>query len=212
MSGKPAARRKARDAVDTETIDGRSAARMRNREALLAAAHALFSASGYEAVTIRDIVAAAKVGLGTFYNHFDDKEEIFRVLVDSYAAQEIRRQRADRLKATTFPEFIERHFRYFFQSVCQYPEQFQMFQRNAVVIREMLDSPTYVQGQKDLRRDIEALIRKGLLHPIDAEFAEAAIMALCIDIGAIMVRRTPSDPEAATQFATQLIIGGLPWR
>ncbi len=41
----------------------------------------LLDESSYEKVTIRDIVLVAGVGLGTFYEYFDDKEDLARVCV-----------------------------------------------------------------------------------------------------------------------------------
>lgn len=41
----------------------------------------LLDESSYEKVTIRDIVLVAGVGLGTFYEYFDDKDDLGRVCV-----------------------------------------------------------------------------------------------------------------------------------
>jgi AcrR family transcriptional regulator len=41
----------------------------------------LLDESAYDKVTIRDIVLVAGVGLGTFYEYFDDKEDLARVCV-----------------------------------------------------------------------------------------------------------------------------------
>jgi AcrR family transcriptional regulator len=47
------------------------------RERILDAATAVFAKSGYQATTIDDIVAAAKVGVGSFYELFDNKPDCF---------------------------------------------------------------------------------------------------------------------------------------
>jgi AcrR family transcriptional regulator len=47
-------------------------------ERLIDAAWAVFVARGYHAATIHDICAAAQVGIGSFYAHFDDKGELLR--------------------------------------------------------------------------------------------------------------------------------------
>ena len=49
---------------------------VRNRKALLGAAEALIAAKGFERVTIDEIAEAADLAKGTFYNYFDDKNEI----------------------------------------------------------------------------------------------------------------------------------------
>src|SRR5208283_4338387 len=49
---------------------------VRNRKALLGAAERLIAAKGFERVTIDEIAEAADLAKGTFYNYFDDKNEI----------------------------------------------------------------------------------------------------------------------------------------
>lgn len=56
--------------------------RARTRADLLAAARKVFAAKGYHAASILDITTEADVGIGTFYLHFHDKDEVFNTLVD----------------------------------------------------------------------------------------------------------------------------------
>lgn len=64
--------------------ESRGARRKREtREKLLAAAFRLMAERGMDAVAINEITEAADVGFGSFYNHFDSKEAIYAVLMDS---------------------------------------------------------------------------------------------------------------------------------
>lgn len=56
--------------------------RLRTRAALLNAGKALFAEHGVDGVTIDDIVAAADVAKGSFYNHFPDKGALAQALAD----------------------------------------------------------------------------------------------------------------------------------
>jgi AcrR family transcriptional regulator len=58
--------------------------RSRTRERILDAARRLFTRSGYEAVTIDDVMARAGLTRGGFYNHFQNKAELFACAVESY--------------------------------------------------------------------------------------------------------------------------------
>lgn len=52
------------------------------REALLAAALALFGERGYEAVSIEEITHRAGIAVGAFYQHFASKQQIVLILMD----------------------------------------------------------------------------------------------------------------------------------
>lgn len=56
----------------------------RSRAAILDAALALFSTVGYRATSMRDVAQKAQVSIGNVYHHFEDKETIFRELLDTF--------------------------------------------------------------------------------------------------------------------------------
>jgi AcrR family transcriptional regulator len=51
----------------------------RTQQALLRSFAHLILERGYEALTVRDIIAHADVGRSTFYEHFDNKEQLLRL-------------------------------------------------------------------------------------------------------------------------------------
>lgn len=61
--------------------------RARTRAALLQAGQSLFAAQSVDAVSIDDIVAAADVAKGSFYNHFADKDALARVIAGAVRAE-----------------------------------------------------------------------------------------------------------------------------
>lgn len=61
--------------------------RARTRAALLQAGQALFAARSVDAVSIDDIVLAADVAKGSFYNHFADKESLAREIAVQVRAE-----------------------------------------------------------------------------------------------------------------------------
>jgi len=61
---------------DTARPSRQSRNRAATRQKLIDAALAVVSSKGLEATTIADITQAADVGVGSFYNHFNSKDEI----------------------------------------------------------------------------------------------------------------------------------------
>lgn len=59
----------------------RALAKQQTRAKVLAAARRLFSASGYEGATIRDIAAEAGMSTGAVFANFTDKSDLFREIV-----------------------------------------------------------------------------------------------------------------------------------
>ncbi|MBV9460955.1 MAG: TetR/AcrR family transcriptional regulator [Bradyrhizobium sp.] len=61
-----------------------TAHKTRTRERILDSARRLFTRSGYDAVTIDDVMAHAGLTRGGFYNHFTNKADLFAAAVESY--------------------------------------------------------------------------------------------------------------------------------
>jgi AcrR family transcriptional regulator len=189
--------------------DGRNSIRHRNRERLLQAAEQLFREVGYEAVSTREIIAASGLGLGTFYNHFRSKEDLFRVLIDERALTNIAAQRRYRNQAGTLREFFDRHFTVFFDMVCEDPAITDLFKRNVVAIREVLSTPHILESQQELEQDIKQMIKKGWIDQVDPKLVAAAMTGVGIEVGALVARQPASKRNAAIRLATELFARGL---
>ena len=61
----------------------RALAKQQTRAKVLAAARRLFSESGYEGATIRDIAAAAGMSTGAVFANFTDKSDLFREIMST---------------------------------------------------------------------------------------------------------------------------------
>ena len=62
-------------------VDRGTRRRERTRASLLEGARRVIAAKGFDAATITEITGAADVGFGSFYNHFESKDELLKVLV-----------------------------------------------------------------------------------------------------------------------------------
>src|SRR4051794_24761887 len=88
----------------------------RNRAKLLEAARKVFAEKGYGEATARDIVRETDLATGTFYNYFDDKQDVFRALLDEMAEKGRALARAQRQNpAASLEERIEGAYRAYFE-------------------------------------------------------------------------------------------------
>jgi len=62
-------------------VDRGARRRERTRTSLLEGARRVIADKGFDAATISEITQAADVGFGSFYNHFQSKDELLGVLV-----------------------------------------------------------------------------------------------------------------------------------
>src|SRR4051795_9001517 len=73
----------AADETEMKAPTRRAVAKQQTRAKVLAAARRLFSESGYEGATIRDIAAAAGMSTGAVFANFTDKSDLFREIMAS---------------------------------------------------------------------------------------------------------------------------------
>ncbi len=180
-----------------------------NRASILAAGREVFSAQGYDAAGVRDIVRRTELASGTFYNYFPDKASIFRALVEDTAEEARRRVRAARVEAAGPEEFIEGGFRAFFEYIASDPGTFTFLRRNLGTIREQFEDAVLPAGIGELEADLRDAIDRGAMPPLDVGYCAHAMIAVGLELGQQLLERRPPDVEGATAFATALFAGGL---
>ena len=180
-----------------------------NRAALLVAAKAVFAEMGFGAASVRDIIRRTDLAAGTFYNYFNDKQEIFRAVVEELTTELRLEHSSGRAVATTLEDFVQGTFRAYFDFIAGDPDMVKFSRRNAGAIRTLLDQPEITPLFDDLRQDIANGIARGLLPKMDVGYLAAAIAGIAFEVSMVMVTRDPVDPETATEFASNLLLNGL---
>jgi AcrR family transcriptional regulator len=182
-----------------------------NRAALLKAARSVFAEMGYNAAGVRDIVRRTDLASGTFYNYFKDKAEIFTAVILEMSAELLARHRAGRSRGTaaTAEEFVRRHCSAYLHFVAEDPEIIAFGRNNISPIRNMINTPDLHTLASAFRQDVVEAVARGALPDIDVDFMVAAISGVTFEVSVSMTMRDPVDPEAATEFATRLLLGGL---
>jgi AcrR family transcriptional regulator len=180
-----------------------------NRAAILAAAREVFGEVGFGAASVRDIIRRTELAAGTFYNHFPDKESIFRALIDDIGAEARRRVREARRQAASPAAFVEDGYRAYFAFIVEDPANQAFLSRNAGTIRSFFEDGQLPMGTGELREDLEAAIERGDLPPLDTAYTAHVMMAIGLELGERLLERDPPDVEGATRFAAAFVLGGL---
>lgn len=195
---------------EIENQSKREQNKARNRAVILDAARAVFVEIGYDAATIRDIVARTDLAPGTFYNYFPDKQSVFSALISEAAAEGSRRIREARARATSLQELAYHGYRAYFEFIVHDPVMFELLRRNVSTLRSLgLDTTGFAQGVQDLRVDLEREIAAGRLPAIGMEYLPQIIAAIAFEVGATMAQQDPPDVEGATRVAAELCLGGV---
>jgi AcrR family transcriptional regulator len=195
--------------VDVMLSGKREQTKAANRAAILDAARRVFSEIGYGAATVRDIVRETDLATGTFYNYFPDKESVLHALLDEAAAEIRSRVREARKTSTTLQEFVEGGFRAYYGYLVEDPQTFELLRRNAGTVRSLFDEPTVGAGVAELREDLAAGIRSGLIPDHDVEYMAAAMVGAGFEVAVRMLERDPPDVDGAVAFVTGIFLAGL---
>ena len=169
----------------------------RTRAALVRAAQALI-AEGRTAVSVLEITQAADVGLGSFYNHFETKEQLYQAAVED--ALDTHGAVLDAL--TTGLDDPAQVFAQSFRLTGR------LHRRNPelskVLLHYGLELATSAHGLAPrARRDIEAAVRAGRFTVRDTELAMVTVAGAALGLGQLLHRRPERDDAEATDQVTE---------
>jgi AcrR family transcriptional regulator len=180
--------------------------KMRTRAALIRAAQT-FVAAGKLNVPVLEITQAADVGMGSFYNHFDSKEELFQAAVNEVLDE----LGAILDKLTAEGEDPAETFARSFRFVGR------LFRRRPKMSRVLLNTGlTLISADRGVApralRDISVAARAGRFTVDDPQLALSVAGGALIGLGQLL-HDQPERPDAeAADRATQgvLLMFGLP--
>jgi AcrR family transcriptional regulator len=184
----------------TETPNRLERRKARTRAALVRSAQA-FIARGKLNVPILDITQAADVGMGSFYNHFDSKEQLFQAAVedalDTFGAA------LDRLTTDLDDpaQVFAQSFRLTGRLHRRHPELSKVLLHNGL---ELVGSDKGLAPRA--RRDIEAAARAGRFTVRDPQLAMVTVAGAAMCLGRLLHEQPDRDDAAAAdQVAEDLL-------
>jgi len=188
----------------------REQTKVANRQAILDAAREVFGELGYETATVRDIIRRTGLAAGTFYNYYRSKEEVFAALADDGARRFAPILKGLRGKGYTFEEFVHRAISAYFGFIADE-------HANWAARRPAGEPHLHIQGETPEMAAVFAEIRDAMAEDIaerkgpfaDPDYMAAACIAIAREVGDKMLERRPIDTAGATDFAVNMILGGL---
>ena len=184
-----------------------------NRAKLVAAARKVFAQKGLAAATARDIVRETDLATGTFYNYFDDKEDVFRAVFEEFAEPARAAGREKRLQpGISLEQRIYDAYRSWFELVAADPEMFEFMRRNTDAIAMMGAGDLFEEAVRELAEDMQQWVTEGQL-PADVgrwlPHVGRSIAGGGFQIAAHMADEGVSDVDATSRFCTRLMLDGL---
>jgi AcrR family transcriptional regulator len=177
-----------------------------NRAAILDAAREVFTELGYDGATVRDVIRRTRLGSGTFYNYFPDKESVFRELLRESEARRLESlARVER--GGGYQQFLRDSFRAYFEFVVSDRTTFDLLFRNSGTVRAFGRDPVIVDERARLARVLAEEMQNDALPAADAEFLASAMTGVCFEVAVLMVERSPVDVGQATDFVENLFVG-----
>jgi len=188
----------------------RERTKAQNRRAILEAACEVFTESGYDGASIRDVIRRTGLASGTFYNYFRDKEEVFHAVLEERTTELRLRLRAVRQVETELDAVVREGFRVYFSFIVEDRPLFDLLRRNAGTVHTLVDTPALENGIAELFEDLRALAARGdLPAAIDLDYLSAAMGGVAFELGIRMVEQERPDVERTATFATDLFLGGM---
>lgn len=179
--------------------------RARTRAALLQAGESLFSNQSVDAVSIDDIVLAADVAKGSFYNHFPDKDALAREIAVAVRAEAEADVDAANAGVVDPAVRMARAQAVFVRFAARNPARARAMMRLHAGAT-LLNAPM----NRGLRADLEAGLANGAFHGVTLE--AGLLMAIgigTIAVGRVLEARNPTSPDTLSRDLNFGLLRGL---
>jgi AcrR family transcriptional regulator len=189
----------------TEPPGRREAEARATRDALIAAALALFTERGYAGVGTEEIVARAKVTRGALYHHFTDKRDLFRAVFEQVESDLMERIGATMQSADDPYELMVGGMRAFLDA-CEEPavKQISLTDAPAVLGWQEWREIDNRHGLGLTRAALDGAVQAGLIRPIATE-PMAHLFVAALSEAAFVIAHAEHPRKARTEVEEALL-------
>ncbi len=187
--------------------------KQQNRDSIILASRKVFTEKGLDSSNVRKIVSEAGLGSGTFYNYFDDKVEVFLVIVNRLINEFSNFIIPEISKAKTFDELVNIAFNSWFNWISNDAENYIFFKNNKKYILDLKwlsqNSKEYQNFNKKLL-EVTVNMSKIIRFPQnDISLMVTSVIAVSVNLGDQLLERNDLKPSEVSLFATKLFLKGL---
>jgi len=187
----------------------RERTKARNRARLLESARKVFAHRHFEGTCVRDIVRASGLSVGTFYEYFRSKEQIFAAVAAEAVSALRRRLRAVRRdRSLPFDERMRRAYLAYFEFVVEERPLFAVLERQLWPLHAEAQAPALALAVRELREDLLPDLAPEI-GPAEADALAAAMVGSGMLVGRQMLVRHDLVPGEAARICTQFALHGL---
>ena len=184
-----------------------------NRDFIILASRKVFTEKGLDSSNVREIVSEAGLGSGTFYNYFDDKVEVFLVIVNRLINEFSNFIIPKINKAKNFDELVSIAFNSWFNWISNDAENYIFFKNNKKYILDLKwlgqNSKEYQNFNKKLL-ELTVNMSKIIRFPQnDISLMVTSVIAVSVNLGDQLLERNDLKPSEVSLFATKLFLKGL---
>jgi AcrR family transcriptional regulator len=195
--------------IDVLPHNRRETKKQENRRAIINAGRRVFATLGFGAATVKDIIRESGLAQGSFYNYFDCKEEVFKVVLDEIVRPAQAELRALRDQAGTAREFVGSAYRACIQISARDPAAAELIRLNQGAFREAFYLARVSEDlRSDLMTDLEAGIRSGMFVPHDTSVMAETMVSLGVDLFLLGVNDL-EESERRVQFLEDLFLRSI---
>ena len=181
----------------------------KTRDKLLQAAELEFGSQGFHDASVSSITQQAGVALGTFYNYFESKEEIYRALV-GYMSHRVRSWIAERIADAPDRISAERKgLQAYLEFVREHPGLYRI-----IAEAEFVANDAFMEHYRGIARaytaNLRAAVERNEIRDGDSEVWSWAIMGMMVFLGMRYGEWDQiTDPVEVARRAGDLLANGI---
>ena len=108
-----------------------------NRESIISSSRKILTEKSIDSASVREIVSIAKLGSGTFYNYFDDKNAVFLIIIERLVSEFSNYFIKKINEAQTFDQIVEIAFSSWFNWILDKEENYFLIKNNRKYILDL---------------------------------------------------------------------------